>query len=368
MRVAWKKKLINAGWLAIAVSGIMLLGAGAGKKSKKICTGINVELTGTEDHFFVEEKELEKLLNANGKLEGRSLEQINLMVMEHRLENDKWIRNAELFFDNNQVLQVLVEEREPVARIFTIGGYSYYIDSSCQKLPLSDKLSARVPMFTNFPSDRTRLGRVDSTLMVELKNMALYINSVPFWKAQVAQVNINDARDLELVPTVGNHIVMMGKVENYEEEFNRLYTFYKQVWTKVGLEKYDKIDVQFNGQVVATKRGTSGSKIDSAAARKVLEDLLVKKTTGAETDAIYNVPKDKIRSKPVITTMDQAEGVADLASKKEKIPATAKQVVKQRGISKEEKKTERIAPLKLQEEKAVENRVPKAVMKKRTDN
>ena len=89
-----------------------------------------------------------KLLNANGKLQGKTVENINLLVLEKRLENDRWIKNAELYLDNNQNLQVRVEENEPVARIFTVGGYSYYIDSSCNKLPLSERLSARVPMIT----------------------------------------------------------------------------------------------------------------------------------------------------------------------------------------------------------------------------
>jgi cell division protein FtsQ len=91
--------------------------------------------------------------------------------LEDRLENDTWIRNAELFFDNKQVLQVMVEEREPVARIFTMGGNSYYIDSSGAHLPLSDKVSIRVPMFTSFPSEGRRLRRRDSLLMDEIKTL-----------------------------------------------------------------------------------------------------------------------------------------------------------------------------------------------------
>jgi cell division protein FtsQ len=55
----------------------------------------------------------------------------------------------QLFFDNNEVLQVVIDEREPIARIFTVAGNSYYIDSSLERLPLSDKMSARLPVFTN---------------------------------------------------------------------------------------------------------------------------------------------------------------------------------------------------------------------------
>lgn len=276
MQQAWKRKLITAGWLTVAIAGVVLLGAAVSKKNTRLCKGIEVEIEGDADHFFVDAKEVKQLLNATGSLTERPVESINLLMLERRLENDRWIRNAELYIDNKQVVQVRVEENEPVARVFTKGGYQYYIDSSCNKLPLSDRLSARVPMITNFPSDRTRWSRLDSSLMASLKEMALYINKVPFWKAQVAQLNVNDDREVEMFPTIGNHVVLLGKPEQNEEKFNRLFSFYKQVWAKVGLEKYESIDVRFTGQVVASKKGAAAAAlaIDSTKAKQALDNML----------------------------------------------------------------------------------------------
>ena len=59
-----------------------------------------------------------------------------------------------MWFDNRNVLHVEVYEREPIARIFTTAGNSFYIDSTERKLPLSDKMSARVPVFTGFPDKK----------------------------------------------------------------------------------------------------------------------------------------------------------------------------------------------------------------------
>ena len=276
MQQSWKTKLVTAGWLSVAIAGMVLLGAAASKKNTKLCKGIVVEIEGGNDQFFVDEKEIMQLLNANGLLSERPIESINLLMLEKRLENDRWIRNAEMYIDNKQMVQVRVEENEPVARVFTRGGYQYYIDSSCNKLPLSDRLSARVPMITNFPSDRTRWSRLDSNLMASLKEMALYINKVPFWKAQVAQLNVNDNREIEMFPTIGNHVVLLGKPEASEEKFNRLFSFYKQVWAKVGLEKYETIDVRFVGQVVAAKKGAAAAAlaIDSVKAKQAVDNML----------------------------------------------------------------------------------------------
>ncbi|MBK6829167.1 MAG: hypothetical protein IPG86_20990 [Chitinophagaceae bacterium] len=62
-----------------------------------------------------------------------------------------------------------VEEREPVARIFTSGGNTFYIDSSNTMLPLSEKFSARLPVFTGFPSEAKVLSKADSNLLNDIK-------------------------------------------------------------------------------------------------------------------------------------------------------------------------------------------------------
>ncbi|MFX8645035.1 hypothetical protein ABTM18_20020, partial [Acinetobacter baumannii] len=73
--------------------------------------------------------------------------------------------------DNTRVLNVKITEREPVARVFTAGGESFYVDSNALRLPLSDKLSARVPVFTNFPSNKQQLANADSIILKEIVAM-----------------------------------------------------------------------------------------------------------------------------------------------------------------------------------------------------
>jgi len=69
-----------------------------------------------------------------------------------------------------------------------LNGNSYYIDSSCKRLPLSDELSARVPMFTSFRSEKKVLSRPDSLVLQDIKHIAQYIRRDSFLMAQVAQL------------------------------------------------------------------------------------------------------------------------------------------------------------------------------------
>ena len=275
-----------AGWLTLSAVSLVLLISAVKSKNSKVCKGINVEINGPGNNFFVDSKEVIKIISATGSIKGESLTSINLRMLESRLKRDQWIADAQLFFDTDEMLQVVVEEKEPVARIFTANGSSFYIDTACNHLPLSDKLSARVPMFTNFPTDRINLSKPDSLLMSSVKELAMFIQADEFWKAQVAQVDITP-EGLVMIPTVGNQLVMLGRGEDYKEKFDRLFSFYKQVWTKVGLESYAQIDVQYKGQVVATKRGANIMKVDSVKAKDALKTLLIK-TRQANEVAVSN--------------------------------------------------------------------------------
>jgi cell division protein FtsQ len=194
--------------------------------------------------------------------------------MEKVLENTSWIRNAELYFDSRDVLHVLVEEREPVARIFTTGGYSFYIDSSGHKLPLLQKFSIRVPVVTGFVHGG-EWKRKDSILMEQVKEVAGFIYSHPFWNAQIGQIDITPERNFELIPVVGDHIIRIGPGKNVDEKLNRLFVFYRQVLSRAGMNRYAAVDVQFKDQVIGIKKGPV-NRIDSIQLEKNIQELMAK--------------------------------------------------------------------------------------------
>jgi cell division protein FtsQ len=81
----------------------------------------------------------------------KPVKSIDLNIIEARLKKESWVKDAEIFFDNSEKLKVIVEQRIPVARMFSTSGGSFYIDSSGQRMPLSEKMSAKLPVFTGYP-------------------------------------------------------------------------------------------------------------------------------------------------------------------------------------------------------------------------
>jgi len=254
-------------WIVVAVGGIVLLIAAMKKKNHQVCKGYEVTIKGPEEELFIDKNDVEQILfGLNRQITNRSIESFDLRKMEEKVERNVWIEDAEIYFDNNGIMKINVVEREPVARVFTVGGGTFYVDTSCTKLPLSEKFSAHLPVFTGYTQD--------SLLMRQIVHISQFINKNPFWKDQIEQIDITQARTFEMIPLVGNHIVSLGDGNDIEKKFSKLFTFYQQVMSKSGFDSYQKVDVQYSNQVIATRKSAPLSKRDSLMAVAKVKQMI----------------------------------------------------------------------------------------------
>jgi cell division protein FtsQ len=194
--------------------------------------------------------------------------------METTLDKYIWIRKARLFFDNNGILHVDVIERTPATRIFTNAGTSFYLDSEGVQLPVIAALPARLPVFTGYPSRAVNHQGTDSLLTETILRLSGFIRGDSFWTAQIAQVNILPDRTFELEPEIGDHRVTFGDGNDIGPKFHRLFLFYSEVLSRTGFDKYQRIDVSYAGQVVATRKGSGQSRYDSLQGMNNIRQLI----------------------------------------------------------------------------------------------
>ncbi len=273
-KISIRKVLIAASWLAVGISILTLLIAANRKEKGHTCKQVAISIKGVGESFYIDKNDIAASLNkaSNNNIVGELIGNIKLASLESSLEKNAWIKDAELYFDSRDVLHVSVTERQPVARVFTTAGNSFYIDTGALRMPLLEGVSVRVPVVTNFPAAK-RLSKKDSALLTDVKLLAQFVTRDEFWNAQVAQIDIIDRKSFEIIPTVGNHIIRIGGAENLEAKFKRLMVFYKQVLSKTGFDKYSVLDAQYTGQIVGVHKGQI-SVVDSVQLQKNIEELM----------------------------------------------------------------------------------------------
>lgn len=307
-----RKVLFISFWVLIGGGMLSLLLAAISTRNKGVISDYKISFRGNSQTSFITVKDVEVLLlkAANGHINGFPVASLDLHRAEKIMEENSWIDDAELYFDSGNSLHVTVSEKKPVARIFTLSDQTFFIDSLGRKIPVSAQSTAKVPVFTGFPG-RKEMNKEDSLLLNDVRLVANYISRDDFWNAQVAQVDITADRKFEIVPVIGNHLVRIGGSDNLDKKFKRLHVFYQQVLSKTGFDKYRVIDVQYKGQVVAS-RSEGNAKIDSIQLRRNVEKLL-KQSIEAEKDTV-------IRPLPIIKLEADSLDIPDPELKDKQLP------------------------------------------------
>ncbi len=295
-RYSIKKILLAILWTTVGAGTTVLLVAAIKKKDAAQCKDIEIKISGIENADgpkFVDDDDILNTIQkaTGGNPKGKAIGSFDLKKIETELEKSKWVKNAELFFDNNDILKVNLQEREPVARVFTTGNTSFYIDTALAMLPLSDKFSARLPVFTGFPSDDIVLSAADSSLLNEVKIISLAIQKDSFRMAMIDQVDITPQRNFEMIPKIGNQLIVFGDGSAAEDKFNKLELFYKEVMAKSGWGKYSVINVQYKNQVVAKRRGAEDKTADSVRTLQIMQLIAANAARQAE-DSLQTILQD----------------------------------------------------------------------------
>lgn len=288
-----KNILLFALWSVIGACTIVLLVAAIQKKDTNKCAGVDINIKGVSNNFFVDKNDImETIISiSGGRIKGKSVGSFDLREMEQALQQNIWIKNAQLFFDNNERLQVDVLEREPMARVFTKNGATFYIDSALAMLPLSEKFSARLPVFTNFPTDKKVLLKADSTLLKDILTISMALQNDPFNMAMIDQVDITLQRTFEMIPKFGNTIIVFGSAKNAVEKMDKLRLFYKQVIIKAGWNKYSEINVQYLNQIVAKRKGAEEVKADSLLTLQLIK-VIAENAERMASDSLQTIVQD----------------------------------------------------------------------------
>ena len=256
-------------WSILIIGLFITMGFVNKQQAALCCSRLTVNVSQDGDVDFIDKDDIKQLLKDRGdSIVGQPKSTINIPELENVLNSHADIANAEVSMSIDGEVKINVKQRKPVIRVINSNGDSYYLDEQGKLMPLSDKYTAKVlvvngnilePFASRYKYSVTDISKdslLSATSMLgELFAMANYINADEFWKSQVHQIYINDEKDMEIVPMVGNQKIIFGDTTAMDEKFKKLLTFYQQGLNTTGWwDKYSTINLKFKNQIVCTKK------------------------------------------------------------------------------------------------------------------
>lgn len=212
---------------------------------KQVCSDVKVCVRDSALTELVTEDYVYAILNHHHfSPKGVCLSDISLHGLDSLLSADPYISQASCHFTSAGVLCVDVVPRIPILHVFQTDGDEYYVTDDGKFMPAD--LSGKELCFAT--------GHMKRSFVVEkLLPLVRYIYNNEFWDAQIEQIYVDPSGRVELIPRVGNHVVLLGSTERYKDKLHRLQFFYKYGMPKVGWNKYKTINLSYEGQIVCIK-------------------------------------------------------------------------------------------------------------------
>ena len=215
------------------------------KSDAMLITGIDINIIDSLNTHFISDSEIKKLILKNHpNIIGSNAASINKENLENLINKIPSVKNAEAFNSLSGCLHLDIEQRKPIVRL--LKGKGFYIDEEGKRMPLSSNYTARVLVISGHIKDKM--------IETELIPLVNFITKDEFWSSQINQIYVDSNDEYILIPRVGGQKIELGKIDNFERKFSKLFALYKDGFSTVGWNKYKKINLKYENQIVCTKR------------------------------------------------------------------------------------------------------------------
>ena len=231
--------------------------------NSKPCGGVIIEIKDSSDYHFVTKRHLLDLISGNtGKILGKPVKNVPTSEIESRLRVLREIKEAEVYIAIDGTMHVFVDQRNPVMRVIPDNGGDFFIDEEGIVVRKRNLYTPRLHIVggnVNVTSDMLNGVSIFDTIiknpiLKDIFYLVKYINNDKFWSAQIDQIYVDGNSEIDIVPRVGNQLVHLGSVENYDGKLRNLEAFYDKVLPEVGWNKYSLINLEFKDQIVCKRR------------------------------------------------------------------------------------------------------------------
>jgi cell division protein FtsQ len=234
-------------------STLLLIGFANKGNDRSVCNKVIITIDNQLNNHFIDDNDVMSMIT-NGYtevIEGAAYRDINVRTLENRVTNNSYIKEAEVFRDLKGNLLINVLLRRPVARVVQYDGPDAYIAEDGAILPVSDKFSSRVVLISGAVSKEiVSLDNINKTDYTQLFELINHINVDNFWKAQIAQIVIQDNKEIKLLPQVTKQYIEFGDLNHIENKFSRLKIFYKEILPRKGWNSYSRVNVKYKNQII----------------------------------------------------------------------------------------------------------------------
>ena len=261
MRINWKYCIFVIVDIFIFIYlGFAMVSWNKPDETQKVCTRVEINIEDENENGFLKTAEIKHLLESRSIYPlSKKVTDINARYIEDVLLKTPFVKTAQCWVSTEGFVYISMTQRTPIMRVKATNGEDYYIDDNGGVMPNSQYTSDMIIV----------TGKINRAFACRyLSIMAKVIMQNDLWRNQIEQINVLDDHTIELIPRVGDHIINIGELpksnrterrqeivtQYVENQLHRIELFYRYGLKESGWNKYSYISLEYDNQVICTRR------------------------------------------------------------------------------------------------------------------
>lgn len=236
--------------ILIAVAVIVGICIAISKKSNKLCNKISVDIQYAGENKPIAAEEIVELIKTRDLVLGKKIGEIDLKAVNQAIQEENLIRSIDHIAFRGERLNITLTLEQMLLHVFSPDGGHYFITTEGKILPYTTRIKERLIIVNgNLPCEG--MAQVDSGALKSVYTLAQLISQDAELTAQYRQIHVNKKQQLELIPTVGKHTILLGDTTQMQNKFARIKEFNRQILTTTKGKEYSHLDVRFKNKIIA---------------------------------------------------------------------------------------------------------------------
>lgn len=224
--------------------------AAKGRETSR-CERVDIVLLDSLESAIVDKGEMQALLD--GVALGRTTARIDLDSIERAIRARGEVMGAQVYAASPQTVGVEITQRKPVIRLVN-GPQHWYADPEGYLFPVTHAVD--VPIVTgSLPLQLTdnyrgAVPEENRTWLLNLVELARYIDEKDVLRSEIAQIDVADDGDLVLYTRTPGPAVIFGDSTGYVEKFRKLEAWWRNIAPIERQKPYKTINLKYNNQII----------------------------------------------------------------------------------------------------------------------
>lgn len=220
---------------------VFLLNFSLDRFSNQSLEQVKVKMIQRESVSFIDEQDiLEMVKRVNPQ---QKIGTLDIPVLEKRISEMSVVDSANVYLKLNGELNLDIMQRIPIFRLEKLGK-TFYVDEKGVSFPLSKNYSHPCMLVS---------GNIDERDYIKVVKLVKNINADEFSRDFFVGIK-KIGQDYFLMTNDGNYEVEIGDLENMKFKIKGFKTFVEKYLIYQSPEKYSKISLKYNNQIVTTLR------------------------------------------------------------------------------------------------------------------